>query len=161
VRRTLDEIAPPGQLHRWASLVSSVKYSHPVRRVLTDFRIVLLFAALLLYVYQLSTWDCHFGCRFLQTPVGLTIILVPTTLLLWFRYPGFILALALAVLIFILGLSNLARVRASEIADSGRTDRFDPLDRSWGYLFAMALSLVIVGYALASVSRRAGARSPT
>jgi hypothetical protein len=151
----MREIAPPRQLHRWASLVSPVKYSRLIR-------LLLLLAALLLYLYQLNTWDCHFGCRFLETPVGLAIILLPTALFLWLRYPGFILALALSFLTFILGLSNLARVRAGEIAEAGPDRWFQfALDRSWGYLFAMALSLVIGGYALASLSRRAGARNAT
>lgn len=46
------------------------------------------------WLLQVATWDCHF-CFYFRTPFGVTSVLLPATLLLWLRYPGFILAMAL------------------------------------------------------------------
>jgi hypothetical protein len=128
-------------------------FSHPILRVLTNSRVLLFVATLLVYFIQVATWDCHF-CFYFRTPFGVTGILLPATLLLWLRYPGFILAMALSFLTFALAMENVVRQRASALMDYGPERWVQPaFAMSWSYLLAMVVSIAIVWYALASMWR--------
>src|SRR6266850_2056027 len=116
-------------------------------------RLALLLAAVALYVLQIATWECHF-CFYFRTPIGVTSLLLPATLLLWLKYPGYILSMALSILTFGLAAQNVANRWRFAIEDYGPRWFGPTFKISWGYLLAMGLSVFVVWYVVASLWQR-------
>ena len=57
-------------------------------RLITHPRIILFLGVVALFMLEWATWDCHF-CFYFKTPMGVTSLLLPATLLLWLWYPGY------------------------------------------------------------------------
>jgi ABC-type uncharacterized transport system permease subunit len=125
-----------------------------IARLIRQPPFLLCLAALILYVLQIITWDCHF-CFYFRTPIGVTSLLLPATLVLWLRYPGYILAMALSFLALGLAVTNVIKQPMFAMDDYGPDRWIQPaFMRSWGYLLVICLSVVIIWYALVSLLRR-------
>ncbi len=87
-----------------------MKSSKRITQVLSDPRGLLCFGAFVLYALLIVIRDCRF-CFYFRTPLGVASILLPASLLLWFRYPGYILGIGLSLVAFSLAASNAMKQR--------------------------------------------------
>jgi len=107
-----------------------------------------------LYALLIVIRDCHF-CFYFRTPLGVASILLPASLLLWLRHPGYISGICLSLIAFSLAAFNVMKQREYAIADYGAGSWVQTwFNMSWGYLLVMFLSVVILSYASVSLWRK-------
>jgi len=128
-------------------------------RLITHPRIILFLGVVALHILEGATWDCHF-CFYFKTPMGVTSLLLPATLLLWLWYPGYILSMALSFVTVGLAAQNVFNKWRFSKEDYG-AHWFQPfISSSWGFLFTVGLSALIVWYVLASLWQRTSRPKP-
>ena len=86
--------------------------------------------------------------------MGVTSLLLPATLMLWLWYPGYIVSMALSFVSLGLAAQNVFDKWKFAKADYGANWLQPFVSSSWGFVFTIGLSVILVWYVVASLSQR-------